>query len=100
MSILIKPIITEKATNDSELKSCFTFHVEKDANKVQIKNIIESFYGVKVKKVRTINVRSNSKIDIPSQASSMERLILTRRPSYNYMMVKQLTFMLIRSKKI
>ena len=37
MSILIKPIITEKATNDSELKNCFTFHVEKDANKVQIK---------------------------------------------------------------
>jgi large subunit ribosomal protein L23 len=62
MSILIKPIITEKATNDSELKNCFTFHVEKDVNKVQIKNTIESFYGVKVKKVRTINVRSNSKI--------------------------------------
>ena len=59
---MIKPIITEKATNDSELKNCFTFHVEKDGNKVQIKNIIESFYGVKVKKVRTINVRSNSKI--------------------------------------
>ena len=33
--------------NDSELKNCFTFHVEKDANKVQIKNIIESFYGVR-----------------------------------------------------
>ena len=62
MSILIKPIITEKATTDSELKNCFTFHVEKDVNKVQIKNTIESFYGVKVKKVRTINVRSNSKI--------------------------------------
>ena len=62
MSILIKPIITEKATNDSELKNCFTFHVEKNVNKVQIKNTIESFYGVKVKKVRTINVRSNSKI--------------------------------------
>ena len=62
MSILIKPIITEKATNDSELKNCFTFHVEKDVNKVQIKNTVESFYGVKVKKVRTINVRSNSKI--------------------------------------
>ena len=62
MSILIKPIITEKATNDSELKNCFTFQVEKNANKVQIKNNIESIYGVKVKKVRTINVRSNSKI--------------------------------------
>ena len=62
MEIILKPIITEKATNDSELKNCFTFHVEKNVNKVQIKNTIESFYGVKVKKVRTINVRSNSKI--------------------------------------
>ena len=62
MSVLIKPIITEKATNDSESKNCFTFQVEKNANKVQIKNTVESYYGVKVKKVRTINVRSNSKI--------------------------------------
>ena len=29
MSLLIKPIITEKATNDSELNNCYTFHVTK-----------------------------------------------------------------------
>ena len=62
MSILIKPIITEKANNDSELNNRYTFQVEKNANKVQIKKEIESAYGVKVLKVRTINVRSDRRI--------------------------------------
>ena len=60
--ILIKPIITEKANNDSELNNRYTFQVEKNANKVQIKNEVESAYGVKVLKVRTINVRSDRRI--------------------------------------
>ena len=46
MSILIKPIITEKANNDSELNNRYTFHVEKNANKVQIKKEVESAYGL------------------------------------------------------
>ena len=62
MSILIKPIITEKANNDSELNNRYTFQVEKSANKVEIKKAIESAYGVKVIKVRTINVRSDRRV--------------------------------------
>ena len=57
MSILIKPVITEKATNDSELNNRFTFVVDKKANKVEIKKAVEAAYGVSVEKVRTINVR-------------------------------------------
>ena len=37
MSILIKPIITEKATNDSELFNRYSFVVDKSANKIEIK---------------------------------------------------------------
>jgi len=55
MSILIKPIITEKATNDSEVNNRYTFSVDKKANKIQIKNEVEATYGVKVKSVRTLN---------------------------------------------
>ena len=62
MSLLIKPIITEKATNDSELNNCYTFHVQNSANKVEIKKAVESAYGVKVEKVRTINVRADRSI--------------------------------------
>mgnify|MGYP005705769553 CR=1 FL=1 len=62
MNALLKPIITEKATRDSELKNCYTFEVTKSANKVEIKKEVESKYGVKVEKVRTINVRSDRRI--------------------------------------
>ncbi len=57
MSILIKPIITEKATAASELRNCFSFVVNKKANKIEIKQAVEAAYGVSVDKVRTINVR-------------------------------------------
>jgi len=57
MSILIKPVITEKATADSEMNNRFTFVVSNKANKIQIKDSIESAYGVSVTKVRTMNVR-------------------------------------------
>ncbi len=57
MSILIKPIITEKATNDSEMNNRFAFVVNKKANKIEIKDAVESAYGVSVEKVRTMNVR-------------------------------------------
>jgi large subunit ribosomal protein L23 len=61
MSILIKPIITEKATADSELNNRFSFVVDNKANKIEIKNAVEAAYGVSVEKVRTINVRPDRK---------------------------------------
>ena len=61
MSILIKPIITEKATKDSEEKNVFAFVVAPKANKVEIKKVVEATYGVSVEKVRTLNVRPDRK---------------------------------------
>jgi large subunit ribosomal protein L23 len=55
MSILIKPIITEKATDASERFNRYTFVVNKNANKIQIKDAVEAAYGVTVDKVRTLN---------------------------------------------
>lgn len=57
MSILIKPIITEKATLQSEALNAYAFFVNRKANKVEIKKAVEKTYGVTVNKVRTINVR-------------------------------------------
>ena len=61
MNILIKPIITEKATADSELRNSYTFAVNTKANKIEIKKAVEAAYGVSVEKVRTINVRPDRK---------------------------------------
>ena len=55
MNILIKPIITEKATADSEMNNRYTFLVDTTANKVEIKKAVETAYGVSVNKVRTQN---------------------------------------------
>jgi len=61
MSILIKPIITEKATEDSELNNRYSFFVDRKANKIQIKEAVESTYGVNVGKVRTMNIKPTVK---------------------------------------
>jgi len=63
MNILIKPIITEKATNDSELFNRYAFVVDKSANKIEIKNAVEIAYGVSISSVKTLNypVQKNTK---------------------------------------
>ncbi len=61
MSILIKPVITEKATMDSEVNNRYTFEVSMRTNKVEIKKAVEAAYGVSVEKVRTMNVRPDRK---------------------------------------
>ena len=53
MKVIYEPIITEKATNDSELRNRYSFIVSRDANKIQIKNAVQEKYNVTVQKVRT-----------------------------------------------
>jgi large subunit ribosomal protein L23 len=57
MSILVKPIITEKITKEGGVFNRFGFVVDKKANKVQIKKAVEATYGVSVVSVNTMNVR-------------------------------------------
>ena len=54
MNILLKPIVTEKMTNQGEALNCYGFIVDKNANKVQIKNVVEEMYGVNVVSVNTM----------------------------------------------
>ncbi len=54
-TIIKKPIITEKATTQSEMENRFTFEVATAANKIEIKNAVENMYGVQVTEVRTMN---------------------------------------------
>jgi len=54
-TIIKKPIITEKATMQSEMENRFTFEVDTTANKIEIKNAVENMYGVSVTEVRTMN---------------------------------------------
>ncbi len=54
MDIILKPIVTEKMTTQSENFNRFGFVVSKKANKIQIKKAIEEMYGVIVESVNTM----------------------------------------------
>ena len=60
--ILIKPIITEKSSAQTEAANQYTFMVDKKANKTEIKRAIEKLYDVSVESVNTIIVPSKKKI--------------------------------------
>ena len=61
MEIKIQPIVTEKATKLTEKLGSYTFRVSLEANKYQIKDLVEKLYGVKVVKVNTLIVRAKNK---------------------------------------
>jgi large subunit ribosomal protein L23 len=54
MGVLIKPVISEKATNNSEVLGQYSFYVDTKANKIEIKKAIEAAYGVNVVSVSTL----------------------------------------------
>ena len=58
--VIIKPIRTEKSSIEIT-NGKYTFEVAKDATKVEIKNAVEEIFGVKVKKVNTLNYDGKNK---------------------------------------
>lgn len=58
--IIKRPIITEKSSALAD-NLVYTFEVDKDANKVEIKKAIEEIFKVKVVEIRTINVKRKAK---------------------------------------
>ena len=93
MDILIKPILTEKATNESEVRNTYTFLVSKNANKVEIKKAVEKKFNVQVLKVSTMNlngkqktmtVRSGGKtIRTSGYTSSWKKAIVTLKKDFS-----------------
>ncbi len=51
--VVIRPLITEKATHLSERHNAYTFEVNAKANKTEIKEAVEVLFNVKVADVRT-----------------------------------------------
>jgi large subunit ribosomal protein L23 len=59
--VIVRPIQTEKATQENEAKNVYAFEVGRDASKLEIRDAIQSLFGVKVTQVRTLVVRGKSK---------------------------------------
>lgn len=58
--IIKKPVLSEKSYEGIASKK-YVFVVDSKANKTQIKNAVEEAFGVKVRKVNTVNVRGKFK---------------------------------------
>lgn len=52
-SVLIKPMMTEKSSKETEASNRYTFQVNIKANKNQVKSAVEKYFDVKVLNVRT-----------------------------------------------
>ena len=80
--VLIKPLVTEKLTELMEAGH-YAFEVRKDANKVEIRKALESRYpGVKIKEVRTMQVRGKRR-----SQSTRRGKVEGRTPSYKKALV-------------
>jgi len=58
--VIVRPVVTEKTTDMGESDK-YVFEVATDANKNEIKQAVERFFGVKVREVRTLNVKGKPK---------------------------------------
>ena len=82
MGVLIKPLVTEKVSAQSE-HGKYGFVVSRKANKVQIKNEVEKTYGVTVESVNTMVQPGNSK-----RRYTKSRIIEGRTPAYKKAIVQ------------
>ena len=60
-SIILRPILSEKGTMLGETLNKYVFQVEKQCNKLEIKEAIEEKFKVKIKKVSTMNLKGKNK---------------------------------------
>ena len=83
MGIIVKPLVTEKVTKQSEMQGRYTFVVEKQSNKIEIKDAVEQLYGVKVVSVNTMNYSPKRSVKYTKSG-----LISGKKPSFKKAVVQ------------
>jgi large subunit ribosomal protein L23 len=60
--VILRPLVTEKSTNQLERENVYSFAVARDANKVEIAQAVEALFPhVKVRGVRTMQYRGKQR---------------------------------------
>lgn len=59
--VIVRPIVTEKSTDQLDRNRQYSFVVARDANKVEIARAIEKLFPVKVQAVRTMQYRGKER---------------------------------------
>lgn len=82
MSVLKKPLVTEKVANLNE-KGVYGFVVDRRANKIEIKKAVEKTYGVVVERVNTMTYQGKMK-----SRHTKSKVIVGRAASFKKAIVK------------
>jgi large subunit ribosomal protein L23 len=83
MNILLKPIVTEKMTQQGDKFNRYGFVVAKSANKLQIKKAVEELYGVTVDTVNTmryagkVKTRNTKSGLLVGKTSALKKAVVT-----------------------
>ena len=77
--VLKKPVLTEKSLALQTEENKYTFDVDLDANKTEVKIAVEKLFNVKVESVNTINVRPKKKRvgRYPGKTNKVKKAIVT-----------------------
>ncbi len=83
-NVVIRPLVTEKGTHQSQTRNAYAFQVARKANKIEIKGAIETIFpDVEVLAVNTLNVRgkpTRSRYNTRGRRSDWKKAIVTLRP--------------------
>ena len=82
--IIKRPVITEKSNFQSDVLGQYTFEVDRRANRIQVKDAVETVFDVTVERVRIINmpakrVRRYGRQDVVRK-SGWKKAIVTLQP--------------------
>ncbi len=79
--IVVKPVVSEKSYKLANASNKYTFAVENDANKIEIKNAVEAKYKVKVEAVNIVvkpgKMKRDWKTNRKSRKSDIRKAIVT-----------------------
>jgi large subunit ribosomal protein L23 len=59
--VILRPLVTEKAVEQSRTENTYWFAVTPEANKTQIRQAVEEIYQVHVRRVNTSSVKGKSR---------------------------------------
>jgi large subunit ribosomal protein L23 len=72
--IIKRPIVTEKSNAQADALKQYSFEVDTRANKIQVKDAVETAFSVKVLEVNIVN--------IPPKRGHYGRLMVIKKPAF------------------
>ncbi len=72
--VLRRPLVTEKTNAQADAANQYSFEIDRRANKMQVKDAVETAFSVSVTAVRIIHV--------PAKKGRYGRMIVTKKPAW------------------